>query len=62
MKLDFITDQIFFKRINKKSASVLQHVWNESHDQNLEPEFSGQIIGAKKTIWILSIIFMESPY
>ena len=38
-------DRILFKRINKKSKSALQCVWDESLDQNLKLKLIGQIIG-----------------
>lgn len=53
-------NQILFKRIDKKFGSALQSVWDESHHQNLGPELRGRNIGVN--IWILLIIYMESPY
>ena len=38
-------DRILFKRINKKSKSALQRVWDESLDQNLKLKLIGRIIG-----------------
>ena len=47
MTLDFLICQILFKGINKKSASALQRVSDESLDQNLELELRGRIISVK---------------
>lgn len=44
MTPEFLICQILFKRINKKSESALQPVWDESLNQNLEPELRERIL------------------
>lgn len=41
----------------KKSVSVLQRVWDKSHDQNLEPQLRGQIIGVKSHMGTFSYFY-----
>ena len=41
MTPDFMIDKIIFKKI------ILQRVWDESHDQNFDPDLKGRIIGVK---------------
>ena len=54
-------NQILFKRIDKKFGSALQSVWM-SHITRIWALNLEDVILVSKVIWILLIIYMESPY